>query len=56
MITPAGVKALKRAQGKLEALEGEVLGNLDAAQREQLRDLLARAMDGQDATVDLVCS
>jgi DNA-binding MarR family transcriptional regulator len=47
-ITPAGLKALKKAEAKLEALEGEVLANLDAAEREQLRDLLTRAMDGQD--------
>ncbi|HEX3737398.1 MAG TPA: MarR family transcriptional regulator [Solirubrobacterales bacterium] len=47
-ITPAGLKALKKAEAKLEALEGEVLSNLDAAEREQLRDLLTRAMDGQD--------
>ena len=51
VITPAGVKALKKAEAKLEALEGEVLANLDAGQREQLRELLARAMDGQDPTV-----
>jgi len=31
-----------------EALEGEVLANLDPSEREQLRELLARAMDGQD--------
>jgi len=48
VITPAGAKALKRAEAKLEELEGEVLVNLDPAERDQLRDLLARAMDGQD--------
>jgi MarR family transcriptional regulator, temperature-dependent positive regulator of motility len=48
VITPAGGKALAKAEAKLEELEGEVLRNLDAAEREQLRDLLARAMDGQD--------
>jgi DNA-binding MarR family transcriptional regulator len=48
VITAAGVKALQKAEAKLEALEGEVLANLDAAEREQLGDLLARAMDGQD--------
>jgi DNA-binding MarR family transcriptional regulator len=51
VITPAGVKALKKAEAKLEALEGEVLANLDPAEREQLRGLLARAMDGQDPNV-----
>jgi DNA-binding MarR family transcriptional regulator len=48
VITPAGLKALKKAEAKLEELEGEVLSNLDAPEREQLRGLLARAMDGQD--------
>lgn len=47
-ITPAGAKALKKAEAKLEALEGEVLANLEPAERGQLRDLLARAVDGQD--------
>jgi DNA-binding MarR family transcriptional regulator len=56
VITPAGVKALNKAEAKLEALEGEVLANLDTAEREQLRDLLARAMDGQDPSIDLVCA
>jgi DNA-binding MarR family transcriptional regulator len=55
VITAAGVKALAKAEAKLEELEGEVLGNLDAPEREQLRDLLARAMDGQDPSVDLAC-
>jgi len=55
VITAAGVKALERAQDKLEELEGEVLGNLDPAEREQLRDLLARAMDGQDGGPDVAC-
>jgi DNA-binding MarR family transcriptional regulator len=54
-VTAAGVKALGKAEAKLETLEGEVLGNLDPAEREQLRDLLARAMDGQDPSIDLVC-
>ena len=55
VITAAGVKALKKAEAKLEALEGEVLANLDADEREQLRGLLARAMDGQDPSIALVC-
>ena len=54
-ITPAGAKALVKATAKLEELEGEVLANLDATEREQLRDLLVRAMDGQDPNVDLGC-
>jgi DNA-binding MarR family transcriptional regulator len=51
VITPAGMKALKKAEAKLEALEGEVLANLDPAERQQLRGLLARAMDGQDPNI-----
>src|ERR1700744_3685428 len=48
VITSAGQKARAKAEAKLEALEGEVLVNLDPAEREHLRDLLTRAMDGQD--------
>jgi DNA-binding MarR family transcriptional regulator len=55
VITAAGQKALAAAEAKLEALEGEVLVNLDAPEREQLRDLLARAMDGQDGGPDVSC-
>jgi DNA-binding MarR family transcriptional regulator len=55
VITPAGVKALAKAEAKLETLEGEVLSGLDAVEREQLRDLLARAMEGQDPSVELPC-
>ncbi len=55
VITPSGVKALQKVEAKLEALEGEVLSNLEAAEREQLGELLARAMDGQDPSIDLVC-
>jgi DNA-binding MarR family transcriptional regulator len=55
VITAAGLKALAKAEAKLEALEGEVLVNLDPAEREQLRDLLARAMDGQDGGPDASC-
>jgi DNA-binding MarR family transcriptional regulator len=54
-ITAAGVKALRKAEAKLEELEGEVLANLDASEREQLRGLLARAMEGQDPSIALVC-
>ncbi|MBS1844416.1 MAG: winged helix-turn-helix transcriptional regulator [Actinobacteria bacterium] len=55
VITPAGGKALAKAEARLEALEGEVLVNLDPSEREQLRDLLARAMDGQDGGPDPSC-
>src|ERR1700761_2013441 len=56
VITPAGVKALQKAETKLETLEGEVLANLDAVEREQLGDLLSRAMEGQDPSIDVVCA
>jgi DNA-binding MarR family transcriptional regulator len=55
VITDAGQKALAKAEAKLEALEGEVLVNLEPAEREQLRDLLARAMEGQDGGPDVSC-
>ena len=55
VITPAGVKALAKAEAKLEELEGEVLSNLNTAEREQLGDLLARAMEGQDPSIALIC-
>lgn len=55
VITAAGTKALAKAEAKLEELEGEVLANLDPTEREQLRDLLVRAMDGQDPNVNLAC-
>ncbi len=55
VITAAGQKALAKAEAKLEALEGEVLANLDPGEREQLRGLLARAMDGQDGAPDVSC-
>jgi DNA-binding MarR family transcriptional regulator len=46
-ITPAGLRALEDAEAKLEALEDEVLVNLDAADRAQLHGLLNKALDGQ---------
>jgi DNA-binding MarR family transcriptional regulator len=55
VITAAGLKALDKAQAKLEELEGEVLANLDIDERERLRDLLAHAMEGQDPSVDVSC-
>jgi DNA-binding MarR family transcriptional regulator len=55
VITDAGQKALAKAEAKLEALEGEVLANLEPTEREQLRDLLVRAMEGQDGGPDVSC-
>jgi DNA-binding MarR family transcriptional regulator len=44
-ITPKGKKALERAERELETLEDEVLGKLDSSERDQLRDLLAKALE-----------
>jgi DNA-binding MarR family transcriptional regulator len=43
-ITRSGVEALAEGQRRLEDLEGEVLGNLDADERQRLRGLLAKAL------------
>jgi DNA-binding MarR family transcriptional regulator len=45
-ITPTGLTALEEAERKLETLEDQVLGNLNGAERSQLHDLLAKALDG----------
>src|ERR1700759_3463486 len=55
VITPAGQKALEKAEAKLEAVEVEVLANLEPAERKKLRELLAKAMDGQDGGPDVSC-
>jgi DNA-binding MarR family transcriptional regulator len=44
-ITPKGVKALEKAERELETVEGDVLGNLDASERNELHDLLAKALE-----------
>jgi DNA-binding MarR family transcriptional regulator len=46
VMTPAGRRALERADRALESLEEQVLGALSADQRRTLRDLLARALAG----------
>jgi DNA-binding MarR family transcriptional regulator len=45
-ITPAGRRALERAERAQEGLEDEVLGPLDDKERASLRKLLIRALDG----------
>jgi len=45
-MTPAGARALERAEVKLETVEDQVIGNLTAAERSALRDLLAKALEG----------
>ena len=52
-ITPAGRKALVRAERALESLTDEALGNLDADERTTLRALLAKALgDGALAAAE----
>jgi MarR family transcriptional regulator, temperature-dependent positive regulator of motility len=48
-MTPAGARALERAEVKLETVEDQVIGNLNAAERSALRDLLAKALEGAKA-------
>ena len=43
-ITPAGLDALAEGERRLDDLEHEVLGNLSAAERRALHDLLAKAL------------
>jgi DNA-binding MarR family transcriptional regulator len=47
-ITSAGARAAERAEHKLETVEDQVLGNLSASERAQLRDLLAKALGDRD--------
>jgi DNA-binding MarR family transcriptional regulator len=48
-MTPAGRRALEEAEVRLETVEDQVLGNLSAAERSKLRDLLAKALEGNGA-------
>jgi DNA-binding MarR family transcriptional regulator len=50
-ITAKGQKALVNAEHKLETLDDEVLGNLDASERDQLRDLLAKALEDHSLAI-----
>jgi len=50
-ITPKGYKALEKAERELETLEDEVLGNLDHSERDQLRDLLAKALEDHSLAI-----
>jgi len=44
-ITPAGARAFERAERARETIEDDVLGALDAEERETLRRLLIKALD-----------
>jgi DNA-binding MarR family transcriptional regulator len=46
-ITPAGERALEQVGRVLDAIEDDVLGALNAGQRDALNDLLDTALDGQ---------
>ena len=50
-ITSKGQRALERAEHELETLEDDVLGNLDAAERDKLRDLLAKALEDHSLAI-----
>jgi DNA-binding MarR family transcriptional regulator len=50
-LTPAGRKALTRAEQALDGLEDDVLDNLSPEERATLRDLLARALADVPAAV-----
>jgi DNA-binding MarR family transcriptional regulator len=45
-ITPDGVEALERAERAMDSLEDDVLRGLSPEERETLRDLLLRALQG----------
>jgi DNA-binding MarR family transcriptional regulator len=46
VVTSDGARALTDAERRLDTLEDEILENLDAEQRNQLHELLRRALDG----------
>jgi DNA-binding MarR family transcriptional regulator len=50
-VTPAGEKALDRAERALESVEDDVLQALDDAERSTLRTLLVKAMEGGTGSV-----
>ena len=50
-ITPKGHKALTKAERQLETLDDDGLGKLDGAERDQLRDLLAKALEDHSLAI-----
>ena len=50
-ITPAGHKALEKAEHELETLQDEVLGNLSGSERDELRELLAKALQDHSLAI-----
>jgi DNA-binding MarR family transcriptional regulator len=45
-VTDEGARALTEAERRLDTLEDEILENLDAGERNQLNELLRKALDG----------
>jgi DNA-binding MarR family transcriptional regulator len=52
VMTKQGEKDLERAEELLETLEDDLLGGLDAAERQELRQLLSRALETRCAKGD----
>jgi DNA-binding MarR family transcriptional regulator len=50
-ITPKGQRALEKAERELETVEDDVLGKLTASERDQLRDLLAKALEDHSLAI-----
>jgi MarR family transcriptional regulator, temperature-dependent positive regulator of motility len=50
-ITPKGQKALEKAERQVETVEDDVLGNLDADERKQLHELLAKAVEDHSLAI-----
>jgi DNA-binding MarR family transcriptional regulator len=50
-ITPKGQRALENAERELETVEDDVLGKLTASERDQLRDLLAKALEDHSLAI-----
>jgi DNA-binding MarR family transcriptional regulator len=46
-LTPAGARAVERAEAGIESVEGEVLANLSGTERATLRKLLTKALAGE---------
>jgi DNA-binding MarR family transcriptional regulator len=50
-ITPKGHRALEKAEHELETVEDDVLGNLSQDERNELRELLAKALEDHSLAI-----
>jgi DNA-binding MarR family transcriptional regulator len=50
-VTPAGERAIEKAEHSMESIEDEVLSGLSGKERETLRRLLAKALEQQASAV-----